>query len=185
MKLPIHTFPDLSTKQLQLKQLSSSDLQKILDLFSNEEVTRYYNIVPLQTLNDATEVLDWFHQNYERGTGIRWGIYFHDSSELLGTIGIGKVQEKHKGVLGYDLFPEFWQQGIMSEALNAVTQFAFETLKLVRLEAEVMPKNIASSTLLLKANFEKDGLLKHWMFWNNNYFDMELYSKCVETTQIP
>ena len=52
--------------------------------------------------------------------------------------------------LGYDLLPEFFNKGIMSEALQQVILFGQETLKLNTIEAYTHQDNSNSIKLLEK-----------------------------------
>ncbi|MDR0749252.1 MAG: GNAT family N-acetyltransferase [Tannerellaceae bacterium] len=61
-------------------------------------------------------------------------------------------------------------------ALKAVIDFGFNELDINRIEAEVMQGNIASEKLLEKQNFTKEGVLRKWMFWNGQHYDMTMYS---------
>ena len=45
-----------------------------------------------------------------------------------------------------------------------------------RIEAEVMQGNIISEKLLEKLNFVREGILRQWMLWNGQYYDMTMYS---------
>jgi len=54
--------------------------------------------------------------------------------------------------------------------------FGFNTLGINRVEAEVMPDNIASEKVLQKLGFTKEGLLRDWMYWNNKHYDMMIFS---------
>jgi ribosomal-protein-alanine N-acetyltransferase len=49
-------------------------------------------------------------------------------------------------------------------------------LKINRIEAEVMQGNYASEKLLTKIGFNKEGILRQWMYWNDKHFDMTMYS---------
>jgi len=64
----------------------------------------------------------------------------------------------------------------MSEALEALIQFGLEKLSLNRIEAEVMQGNTRSEKLLTKLQFQKEGVLKDWMYWNGQYYDITMFS---------
>ena len=64
----------------------------------------------------------------------------------------------------------------MKEALTPVLRFGFINLEVNRIEAEVMQGNIASEKLLAATGFLKEGVLKQWMHWNDNYYDMVMYA---------
>ncbi len=49
--------------------------------------------------------------------------------------------------IGYELSQEYWNQGIMTEALKAVITYIFETLKNHRICAEVFPGVVPAKLL--------------------------------------
>jgi ribosomal-protein-alanine N-acetyltransferase len=60
--------------------------------------------------------------------------------------------------IGYWIGRKYWRQGLMTEALGAILQFAFAKLKLNRVQADVFTENKASLNLLRKAGFKREGL---------------------------
>ena len=110
------------------------------------------------------------------GLGIRWGICLEGSDRLIGTIGFNNFTKNHRANIGYDLLTEYWGKGIMSEALEAILEFGFNILEVNRIEAEVMTGNIASEKLLHKTGFTNEGVLRQWMHWNEQYYDMTMFS---------
>ena len=72
--------------------------------------------------------------------------------------------------------PEFWGNGYMAEALAAVLEFGFRQLEINRIEAEVMRGNTTSEKLLAKSGFKNEGILRHWMYWNDRRYDMTMFS---------
>ena len=64
------------------------------------------------------------------------------------------------------LFPYttlFRSQGIMTEAIKRVINFAFNTLKLRRLDVEACPENKASNSLIKKIGFKYEGRRKKFV----------------------
>ena len=78
---------------------------------------------------------------------------------MIGTIGFNNFTKKHRANIGYDLIPEYWNQGYMAEALNEILNFGFIQLDINRVETEVMQGNENSERLLYKLNFKKEGVL--------------------------
>jgi ribosomal-protein-alanine N-acetyltransferase len=65
----------------------------------------------------------------------------------------------------------------MTEALTKLTQFAFRTVGLNRLQANVMPENIASVGLLQKLGFKNEGVLQEYETWpGKGYVDLIMFS---------
>jgi ribosomal-protein-alanine N-acetyltransferase len=61
---------------------------------------------------------------------------------------------KKTGEVGYDLNPKHQNIGIMSETLNCIVNFGFNTLNLNKIEAFTHHSNESSKRLLTKQNFE-------------------------------
>ena len=73
--------------------------------------------------------------------------------------------------IGYHLDHEHQGQGLMSEALRAVIRYAFEELRLHRLEASVIPTNERSVRVLERAGFEVEGYARKYLFINGQLRD--------------
>ena len=59
--------------------------------------------------------------------------------------------------LGYKLDKDWLRQGLMSEAVNECVRIAFEELGLHRIEANIMPRNIASLGVVRRCGFVEEG----------------------------
>jgi ribosomal-protein-alanine N-acetyltransferase len=172
----MNKFPDLTTERLDLVEIQQSHLKDLFLLFGDTKVTEFYNLLPLASEQEGQKLLDWFRSRFKDGLGIRWGIALKGKSDIIGTIGFNNYTQKHRANIGYDLQSLYWGKGYMTEALKAVIDFGFNELDINRIEAEVMQGNIASEKLLEKLNFTKEGVLRHWMFWNEQHYDMTMYS---------
>ena len=58
----------------------------------------------------------------------------------------------------------------MTEALGGIIDFGFGSLELNRIEAVIMPGNMASINLLEKLGFENEGLLREYERWGSKGF---------------
>ncbi len=173
-------FPGLETPRLNLIEIEQKHLNDLFLLFGNARVTRYYNIKTFKKVEDGQIYLDWFRSRFKEKAGIRWGIQPKNKESIIGTIGFNNFTPHHRSNIGYDLQPAYWRQGFMTEALKAVIRFGFDRLEVNRIEAEVMSGNINSELLLYKLGFQKEGVLREWMYWNNKYFDMSMFALIKE-----
>ncbi len=171
-------FPQLITERLVLRKLRASDTDALFKLFSNPQVTRYYDLETFHSPEQAKQLLESFQQRYVRQIGLRWAIALGDHpKELIGTCGYNIwIQAANRAVLGYDLSPTFWHRGIMGEALAAVLDFGFEKMQLNRVEALSFPDNSASQRLLEKLGFHREGLLREYERTQGHYQDMTIYA---------
>jgi ribosomal-protein-alanine N-acetyltransferase len=72
----------------------------------------------------------------------------------------GAFQSCH---LGYKIDGAESSRGLMTEALARAIRFAFEELKLHRIEANIMPRNIRSIRVVEKLGFVDEGLSRKYL----------------------
>lgn len=172
----METFPVLNTNRLNLVEIDQTYASDILNLYSNKDVTRFYNLLPIKSIEESSKVIEYFKDIYSSNLGVRWGLILKGRNELIGTLGFNHILDHHKASIGYDLHPNYWKNGYIIEALKAIVNFGFYDLALNRIEAEIMVGNVASERVITNIDFNYEGTLKHWMFWNNHYYDMKMYA---------
>lgn len=169
-------FPILNTKRLDLVEITDEHLIDLYNLFSDEDVIRFYNLGKYTDLSDGQKFVNWYKTRYADGLAIRWGIALKGRSDIIGTVGFNNYTAAHRANIGYDLQKSYWNKGYITEALQVIMDFGFTSLKVNRIEAEVMQGNISSERVLQKLGFTKEGILRQWMLWNDRYYDMTMYS---------
>ena len=174
----MENYPKLETRRLLLRQMDEHDMAEVLNLFSSQDVTRFMDIPPVRSLNEAKEIIDWGNQQFEKFRGFRLGIIHKESCMLIGTCGINEwVQIRaNRAEIGYDLLKSFWGKGYMQEALNALLDYAFDELQIHRIEAMVDPLNTRSQRLLEKTGFTKEGTLRDYAYWKGEFQSETVYS---------
>ncbi len=158
----VPAFPVLRTPRLELRELTVADAPWYLAHFSRPEVVHGTGFPALDGIEGALDEMDRYVTGlFERREGIRWGLVPAGTGTLVGTAGIFRwVDEPEPAAeIGYDLAPEWWGRGLMTEALGAIAAYAFETLGLVRLDALVLDGNDRSCRTLERTGFSHAGLL--------------------------
>jgi [ribosomal protein S5]-alanine N-acetyltransferase len=69
------------------------------------------------------------------------------------------------------------RQGYMTAAVKLVIPFAFETLRLHRIEAACIPANLASIRLLEKTGFRREGFAREYLCIDGAWQDHLLYAR--------
>ncbi len=172
----LKSFPVLKGNRFDLVEINETHLESIFELYSDQEVTKYVDIIPLKNKTEAKKEIKFYQRRFQDTIGIRWGINLKNQTKIIGTLGYNKIITGHKGRIGYDLQPKYWGKGIMTEALQLILHYGFNQFDLHRIEAEIMHGNINSEKLLTKLQFRKEGVLRHWMRWDNNFYDITMYS---------
>ena len=163
-------FPSLSTRRLQLREIVASDAPALLAIHSDREAMKWFGTDPLADLAAAEQVIAGFaNMRTLPSPGVRWGIVHAAPGRggaLLGTCGVFRWNRGWRTCLtGYELARHAQGQGYMAEALRAVYAWAFETMGVERIEAQVHPLNVASLALLGRLGFVEEGLLREAGFW--------------------
>lgn len=170
-------FPQLETERFILRKLTPEDAGDLFHYFSNDEVTKYYDLDSFVELKQAEELIHNWNSRYNENLGIRWAITIKKENRVLGTCGFHNwAKEHYKAEIGYELTPEYWRQGVMKEVLREVMRFGFEDLRLNRIEAFIDPDNISSRYLLEKLGFSEEGYLKECYYEKSQFVDAVLFS---------
>ncbi|MGE8293544.1 MAG: GNAT family N-acetyltransferase [Sphingobacterium sp.] len=172
------TFPILTTERLHLRQIQDSDAPALFSYFSKDEVTLYFDLPTFQHLDEAYELVKTWQKNFLEKEAIRWAICLKDNpDQLIGSCGFHNFSTEHfRAEIGYELHPDFWQQGIMTEAISAIISFGFDSYKLNRIEAFIDPDNLASRRLLEKMNLVSEGILHDYFFEKGRFVDGEIFA---------
>ncbi|MCA1627226.1 MAG: GNAT family N-acetyltransferase [Acidobacteria bacterium] len=100
------------------------------------------------------------------------------AGEAVGGIGFTVQYDvaRRSAEIGYWLGEEFWGRGIATEALIAVTDYAFSNYDVCRLYAHVFDWNRASARVLEKAGYEFEGRMKNSVTKDGQTIDQLMYA---------
>ncbi len=166
----ITAFPVLTTARLMLRQISLDDLGWYIDHFSRQEVAEGQGCAPPANAEAARADFDRrIIAPFEERDGLRWGLCLRpegddkrvDSLPLIGSAGVFYVDAKVRSCeLGYDLDPDYWGRGYMSEAVTAILDFVFRCMGINRVQALLIPRNDRSRELVERLGFVEEGFMR-------------------------
>jgi ribosomal-protein-alanine N-acetyltransferase len=106
-------------------------------------------------------------------------IFRTSDDALVGGITLANLRRgvAQAGSIGYWIGARYARQGYMSAAMRALVPFAFDTLRLHRLEAACIPTNAASIALLEKSGFTREGYAREYLCINGIWADHLLYAR--------
>lgn len=111
--------------------------------------------------------------------------YFAIASDhqAIGSIGLIAKSDVHRftAQMGYWLAEPFWGNGIMTAAVRALSEYAFEELGFHRISVEPYTTNAASARVLEKAGFALEGVIRASVFKDGRILDQYLYAKVNES----
>ena len=112
------------------------------------------------------------------GTGYPFFVFLADEPVLVGGLTLSHVQRgvTQSAALGYWMGERHTRKGYMTDAVNAVVGFAFDTLRLHRVEAACLPHNAASIRLLEKTGFTREGYARSFLCIDGKWQDHLLFA---------
>jgi RimJ/RimL family protein N-acetyltransferase len=97
--------------------------------------------------------------------------------KLIGAVSADGLQPgtTHRAEIGYWLARPFWGQGIMTDAVRAFVEYAFNELELLRLTAHTFEFNTGSARVLEKNRFKLEGHLRKHFRKDGQLLDARMY----------
>lgn len=125
------------------------------------------------TLDDAKE---WIAAVMSQDPTVHFAIVM--DGEAAGGIGIELQQDilKRSAVIGFWLGETHWSRGITTAALKTLTEHAFASFDLCRLQAYVFERNAASARVLEKAGYVWEARLRKAATKDGKTFDLLVYA---------
>jgi ribosomal-protein-alanine N-acetyltransferase len=153
----------------ELRETSRAFLEPWEPVWSPSELTR----------SGFRERVRKVHQAFESDTGYHFLVFRREDNCMLGGINLSHIRRgvAQMGTIGYWVGQSFARQGYMTEALSAITTYAFSDLALHRLEAACIPTNLASVNLLKRCQFVHEGEAKNYLKIAGKWQDHLLFSR--------
>ena len=154
-----------ATPRLFLRKPRADDAPVMFAGYAQDpEVVRYLTFRPHRDVKDAQDAIARSLENWDSGKSHTWLIFRRESEQLIGAISARHDQGIN---FGYLLARPFWGQGFMSEALNAITEWAFAQPSIFRVWAVCDCENDSSARLLERNGFHQEGILRKWSLHPN------------------
>jgi [ribosomal protein S5]-alanine N-acetyltransferase len=169
---------------IELRSLERSDAPALLDLrlrnrafFEDYEPTRDDSFYTIDALEDQLHLNELQRDSDQ---GYVFGIWL--GSNLVGWVTLQHIVRRawQNAILGYGVDQAHNGKGIATAAVAQTVRFAFEEAHLHRVEAGVVPRNVASIRVLEKAGFRYEGLARRYLQINGVWEDHNLYAITTE-----
>ncbi|MBO6523938.1 MAG: GNAT family N-acetyltransferase [Balneolaceae bacterium] len=149
----------LTNGKIKLSKLERSHRQEFSQIANNREIwVNLRDVFPHPySKKDADQFIDFISQESPQLT---FGIFYRD--HIAGVIGLSPFSDinRVKAEVGFWLGKPYWGKGIATSALQLICDYAFNDLRLIRLEALVFDYNEASIRVLEKNGFNLDAKLE-------------------------
>lgn len=126
------------------------------------------------TYNDA---LNYYHMVKAQYSETFFAIEY--KGQYAGNVGlvVGTDVYRKSAELGYFIGEPYWNKGIMTQAVNLITEYGFRKLDVIRIFSGVFSFNIASQKVLEKCGFSREGISRNSIIKNGKIWDEIRYAK--------
>ncbi|MGB7795664.1 MAG: GNAT family N-acetyltransferase [Pseudonocardiaceae bacterium] len=147
----------LHTDRLLLRNWSATDAQAALKIYGHDDVSRWLHdldrIPDAAAMHSVLQRWDAERDAMAPGTG-RWALTLRNGGTLVGGISLLPMPVPEADVeIGYQLAPEYWGRGYVTEAAWALAHWAFQH-SLVELFAVVAPDNLRAAATARRIGME-------------------------------
>ena len=173
---------ELNTERLILRRFSINDAENMIKNWANDDDVTKYLTWPTHNSIEVTKYVlkDWI-KNYENNDFYNWAIILKEINEPIGSIGAVEKNDDIKMVhIGYCIGKNWWNKGIVSEALNELIKYFFEKVGVNRIEARYDPNNLNSGKVMSKCGMKYEGHLKQADKNNQGIVDAVYYGIIAE-----
>ncbi len=145
----------LTTEDLELRPCEAGDLEALFRLWTDPAVRRFLFDDREVSREEALHFIDRSDSSFrEEGYGL-WLFFERGARSLAGFSGLLRSPEGESLIFGTR--PDLWGRGYAFEASSAVVAYAFETLGLARVRADVDEPNTVSIRVLEKLGMRRTG----------------------------
>ncbi len=175
-------FEPITTERLLLRVLTLNDVDDVHAYQSLPEVCRYMLYEPRTRERVAEKIAEWSTMGRlaEVGDDLELALELLDGPSKGRVIGHSYFKltstEDLSGEIGWSLHPDFERQGYASEAARAMLDYAFTTLGLHRVTAELDPRNTASIALCKRLGMREEALFREHMWFKGDWGDTGVYA---------
>lgn len=164
----------ITGNKVVLRSLQQTDLGYLYNWRSNTDVRKNLLLHPFPMSRELEN--KWFSNVLTETNNKRvlFGIALYGKEALIGYTVLNEINWISRNAYLGILIGEGDQrgQGLGTEALNLILEFAFNQLNLHKLSLEVLAENKPAISIYERLGFHKEGCLKENFFWKGQWLDV-------------
>ncbi|HLP04911.1 MAG TPA: GNAT family protein [Paludibacter sp.] len=169
-----------ANSDIELKELGYEDIQPIFSIIDSElpYLSEWLPFVSETKTPDDTRLFVEDYLNSE-GHELTFGIFYQ--GRLAGLIGLKDIDTGNKKTeVGYWLSEKFQHKGIVTLSCRALIGYAFETLKLNRIQLKAATGNLKSQQVAKRLGFKREGIERAGELHQRGFVDLVVFSLLKE-----
>jgi RimJ/RimL family protein N-acetyltransferase len=167
----------LEGKTVNLKVVEKEDLALGAEWINDPEYFGEYQPLSQQSKYELERQYDGLTSEE------KWFFIEKKDGTRIGSISYGPVGRAID--IGYNIIPTERRKGYGSEAVGIIVDFLFLSKEIVRVQAQIDPRNISSQRALESNGFKKEGIVRKSMFIRGEWRNLIPYSILREEWKEP
>lgn len=161
-KIENNILPDIETDRLYLRQRLVADAADVLEYAKLAEVSYPAGFPPVATLEDEIYYIENIlpKRCEEHNIPSGYGITLKGEDKVIGSIDFNHRHADDVLEIGYLLHPDYWNQGIVTEAAQALLEIGFTLLNLHKIEIGCYDYNAGSRRVAEKLGFTLEATIR-------------------------
>jgi ribosomal-protein-alanine N-acetyltransferase len=169
--------PELITPRLRLRPFVPTDAAAVQELAGEFRIADTTLMIPHPYPDGAAESWIETHEPAWRdGIGASHAITLPDDGRLVGAVGLTLIPAHAVAELGYWIAVDSWGKGYATEGASALCTFAFDALRVHRIQARHLVRNPASGRVMQKLGMQYEGTLRGVVRKWDVFEDLALYA---------
>jgi [ribosomal protein S5]-alanine N-acetyltransferase len=148
------------TPRLTLRVMTAHDADAFFALNSHPAVMRFTGEPPLRSVDEARAAIENYPDFDRVGYG-RWACVLKQTGQFIGFCGLKYLEELDVVDVGFRFLPEYWGQGLATEACRTSIEFGFKVICLQKIVGLVLPGNAPSIRVLEKCGMHRQGSVRY------------------------
>jgi RimJ/RimL family protein N-acetyltransferase len=169
--------PVFEVDDLVLRRWQAADAAALVQAYSEPSIRQWH--VRSMTEDEARAWIDSWPDRWSQESGAGWAI--SDTSGVLGQISLRRLNmAEGLGEVSYWVLPAARGQRVATRALCTLTAWAFDELKLHRLELAHSVMNPASCRVALNAGYLPEGTKRREGLHADGWHDMHFHARLID-----
>jgi len=131
------------------------------------------------SIESADEFINRTQKAFAEKTSQTFGIFYRE--KIVGVISFVNFNWGSKRTeIGYWIVQDYEGQGIITKSCKALIKYAYDELKMNRIEIRCATENIKSRAIPERLNFTLEGILRQSQWRHTRFFDIAIYGMLAE-----
>lgn len=179
MSEPLHLpEPELTDGVIRLRRWHPDDAAWVHRAVQDPEIPRFLGIPPNHTLEGVQRWLSSVVAALDSGDEINLAVVSATSGDLLGSVGVTRsCDDPAIGEVGYWVDAAARCSQVATRAVDLIVPWAFDVMRLARVELTTHEDNVASLRVAEKTGFAREGLLRSYREQHGRRVDLVMLAR--------